>query len=1834
MKAVTAIVALLIIAALAAIGGNVAPAAAQGGSVAADRAALEAFYRATKGDRWQFNTNWMTDAPIGQWYGVRTDGNGRVTVLHLASNRLDGTLPPELSSLSELTALRLWDNRLTGRIPLSLGRLSNLTELFLDDNQLTGPIPYELGLLSNLADLGLGGTNQLTGCVPDTLRNVPTSDLDSLGLPYCDPLPEGQLVPVKMYWTVEGKIQRANPDGSNIEVLVMGLRNPYGIALDVSAGKMYWTDYGTSKVQRANLDGSNVEDLVTGLDEPIGIALDASVGKMYWAGHGTGKIQRANLDGSNVEDLVTGLRNPVDIALDVSAGKMYWTNNGAYKIQRADLDGSNVEDLVTGLRNLYGITLDISAGKMYWTNRSPSKVQRADLDGSNVEDLVTGLYHPDGIVVSAGKIYWVDYNDRYIRRANLDGSRVEDVLTNLDAPADITVATPPIDQVTATDVPQLYWVDEEAQKIQRTIAADDAQVVDDLTTSEQRLKMPGSIALDPLAGKMYWTDDGTEGEPDGAIRRANLDGSGVENLFSGLADPVGIALDLEGNRLYWADRSLGAIYRANFADISDAGLITRYETLLPNLVKPYQIALDTANGHMYWTERGEGEGRSKIRRADLKAAKITAESISFSPGAPHNPFGLALDPVAGKMYWTERSTLSTGPDFILSADLDGSNVALVITSEYHSLSGIAVDVNDGKIYWTDEVAGTIRRADPNNPDPAKTVEDVVTGLEAPEGIAVARPYLSATRLALTALYRATDGDNWTNNDGWLGDAHIGEWRGIATDNNGRATVLNLRSNGLVGELPPQLGDLISLRGLHLQDNHLTGELPPELGQLANLSWLNLNGNRLTGGIPQGLANLTQLTRLHLADNLLGYPTGFEYASRYLPLELPSDLGNLTNLKVLNLASNDFGGEIPTELANLTDLGVLNLSYNQIDGEIPTALGNLVRLTELNLSHNELSGTIPYQLSSFANLAGCETIWGTALNEETLDILKPSTGSLANLKTLDLSDNKLSGTIPPTLCSLADLDTLDVGRNRLTGTIPPELGKLAKLRALRLNGQSPYNKYLFSGHEDEERLEKCKDECYLHGQIPLELGNITNLEILDLSDNKLSGLIPQNLGFWGFQDIEYYNLKTLDLSGNKLNGEMPVELGGLTKLISLDLSRNDLSGEIPPSLRRLTKLRKLDLYDNDLSGFIPAGLGELFYLETLNLRRNELTGSIPSELGGLSYLRMLNLSRNALNDEIPARLGDLSRLRTLNLSRNDLEYRTPTTLSTLVNLDMLDLSHNQYLTVDVSQLGHIRLVHLYLAGTLAVECLPKEWRTVPYNDLDQVELADCAEVPEIEQERKALIALYNATDGDNWAFKGQWTNIDQYPDGWPGVKVNGQGYVTELNLQYNNLVGEIPPALGDLTKLQTLRLERNSLSGCVPQVGNLIAALDDGRIEWQDELRNDLLGTDPNAPLWEFMLLGGGFVAAEFFGGEEGKSIATHALNPTFDTSPTFSVGLPPCAPWPEKLASTVPWSSQDAHSDRDALLSLCGLYSHEDRGNCPWKGWDHTTALSDWHGVKTVNGRVVHLELTNKGLEGMIPEQLGNLGALQYLNLSNNRLYGEIPSQLGNLTNLHSLALNNNKLTGSIPAELGHLGEGNERKEWFVDLHLQENHLTGQVPPELASIGYLRTIKIDPQRDESDQNVTYELKGCLPANIVLDTTSIMVNFLPNFFSKTVGSASKAVSKALKESAVEALLKTKKGQRNVHELGPEEATKVAVEQVNAAFEGAEVAKNHLAQIDESNVLEDIRGISGRIARGALSAVLTGLSFALDLVGSAFSELEKRWADISGTGDRDDVRCEAY
>ena len=157
-----------------------APSADAEGSIATDRAALEALYDATDGPNWTDSTNWKTDVPLGEWFGVTTDSAGRVGWLYLPSNALTGALPSELGNLTSLLTLALDFNDLSGPIPNELGRLVNLRYLSLIYNDLSGQIPSTLGRLGSLETLYLND-NELTGRVPAWLGELDQLRALSLG---------------------------------------------------------------------------------------------------------------------------------------------------------------------------------------------------------------------------------------------------------------------------------------------------------------------------------------------------------------------------------------------------------------------------------------------------------------------------------------------------------------------------------------------------------------------------------------------------------------------------------------------------------------------------------------------------------------------------------------------------------------------------------------------------------------------------------------------------------------------------------------------------------------------------------------------------------------------------------------------------------------------------------------------------------------------------------------------------------------------------------------------------------------------------------------------------------------------------------------------------------------------------------------------------------------------------------------------------------------------------------------------------------------------------------------------------------------------------------------------------------------------------------------------------------------------------------------------------------------------------------------------------------------------------------------------------------------------
>lgn len=252
------------------------------------------------------------------------------------------------------------------------------------------------------------------------------------------------------------------------------------------------------------------------------------------------------------------------------------------------------------------------------------------------------------------------------------------------------------------------------------------------------------------------------------------------------------------------------------------------------------------------------------------------------------------------------------------------------------------------------------------------------------------------------------------------------------------------------------GDVVEI---YLSSINASGELPRNIGDLTQLRILMLMGNSLEGSIPQELYNLTELRELYLTQNNLTGPV--------LPL-----IGQLTNLSILSLGSNWLSDSIPKELSQLQNLSLLDLSDNDFSGSIPSTLPGLTSLEFLYLERNRLTGDVPYKLFEMTSMQRLSLMFN-----QLTGTIPPTVGQMNALEHLLLYNNSFSEGIPGELGQLASLKLLLLGRNNLTGPIPPELGQLVNLTQLDLS----HNK--------------------LEGSIPSEVKHLSKLTYFNLSNNR-------------------------------------------------------------------------------------------------------------------------------------------------------------------------------------------------------------------------------------------------------------------------------------------------------------------------------------------------------------------------------------------------------------------------------------------------------------------------------------------------------------------------------------------------------------------------------------------------------------------------------------------------------------------------------------------------------------------------------------------------------------
>ncbi|KAA8549826.1 hypothetical protein F0562_001510 [Nyssa sinensis] len=563
-------------------------------------------------------------------------------------------------------------------------------------------------------------------------------------------------------------------------------------------------------------------------------------------------------------------------------------------------------------------------------------------------------------------------------------------------------------------------------------------------------------------------------------------------------------------------------------------------------------------------------------------------------------------------------------------------------------------------------------------------------------------------------------------------------QGIACDQNGRVTHLDLPGRHLAGGISPFLGNLTHLTHLNLSHNWLSGPLPYGLfSSLNRLNVLDLSFNSLSAELPSSLSSdiqplpiqivdlssnhfngTIQSSFLQLASNLIY----FNVSNNTFTGPIPSSIRIKSHLiQLFDFSYNDFTGQIPVGLGGCSQLEVFRAGFNLLSGLLPYDFYNATALREISLPSNQLSGPIGNGIVHLSNL----TILVLHSNELSGELPR-DIGELCKLEQLHLARNRLNGSVPHSLMNCTSLMMLNLCVNHLEGNISTlNLSKLRQLRKLDFG----YNN--FTGNLPRT-LYSCKSLVAirfagnsLEGQILPEMLALQSLSFLSFAANKLSNISGaikilmgcRNLSVaflsYSFKDETmpdddntstfdgFQNLKALVISHSQLSGQVPSWLAKLTKLELLDLSVNQLIGSIPSWLGTLSHLFYIDLSHNLLSGEFPHEVCELPGLTSkqVGAERDQSYLELPlfaqpANATNLMYNRLSNirpsiiLSNNSLSGKIPTEIGQLLLLHVLDLSYNNFSGPIPNHISYLTNLEKLYLSGNHLSGMIPASLGSL------------------------------------------------------------------------------------------------------------------------------------------------------------------------------------------------------------------------------------------------------------------------------------------------------------------------------------------------------------------------------------------------------------------------------------------------------------------------------------------------------------------------------------------------------------------
>ncbi|XP_047340239.1 receptor-like protein EIX1 [Impatiens glandulifera] len=647
------------------------------------------------------------------------------------------------------------------------------------------------------------------------------------------------------------------------------------------------------------------------------------------------------------------------------------------------------------------------------------------------------------------------------------------------------------------------------------------------------------------------------------------------------------------------------------------------------------------------------------------------------------------------------------------------------------------------------------------------------------------------------------------------------------------SVLELYNNGFKkSTIPMWLFNLTSLTYLDLGSNELEGSIPDGIASLNYIQHIDLSNNGLiTGKLPKNLGKLCSLRTLQISETWIEgeigeFIDGFSSCgntSRLESLDLSSNhLGgflpnypfqHLRNLKYLDLKLNSFVGDIPESIGNLSSLIQFSVSDNQLNGSIPKSLGKLSSLSVLDLAKNPWNGIITEQ--SLFNLSSLKELSISTTNSQKINFvidINPNWVPPFKLEYLDIKSCQVGPRFPKWLRNQNKLNYLVFKNSMISDSIPDwflNLNLTLSWLELANNNLTREVPNRFV-FEGQGFLDLSSNR--FEGPLPLFSSNVRTLY---LSDNLFSGILPVNIGQL------YPKMENFGVSNNLLHGNIPISFGDIQSLTSITVLNNNLSGEIPLIWEdKLKLIWTVDLANNSLTGKIPTSMGSLSSLMFLSLNYNNLEGEIPSSLQNCTNILSLDLGNNMLSGEVPSWIGEkLSNLFILKLRSNRFVGDIPNQLCSLSDLHILDLAQNNLSGNIPFCVGNligmaIGIDDARYEGELLVMTKGREllYQSTLYlvNSIDLSGNNLLGEIP------KAVT---------NLSRLGTLNLSSNRLTGWVPDEIGRLSRLETLDLSKNQLFGPIPQSLASLTALNHLNLSYNDLSGRIP-TGNQLNSLDD------------------------------------------------------------------------------------------------------------------------------------------------------------------------------------------------------------------------------------------------------------------------------------------------------------------------------------------------------------------------------------------------------------------------